>query len=202
MIGHGRPASFALALARAALILCACLVGQRDGAELRRPPNPCSCASPGAAAIPTRWLGRIAVDEGTLSKPETAGIGSRRGRFHLARRGPSSAFGRSARTKSTASKSPPKLVQLRSCKLNSRQTTKARRHDWKFHSPICPVIRTRCGSDDRGNTLEVQVVPQPALRIVATRDPLIFAPGEQCSFEMTPAIPNLTPGTDSSFKQP
>jgi hypothetical protein len=53
--------------------------------------------------------------------------------------------------------------------------------------------RTRL--DERGNTIDVQVVPRETLEITTRRDPLIFAPGEQFSFDLTPTVAGLEPGT-------
>jgi len=66
MIGHGRPASFALALVRAALILCACLAGSVM-AQNAPPAEPTQLRITWGGGDPARWLGRVAVDEGTLS---------------------------------------------------------------------------------------------------------------------------------------
>src|SRR6478735_8444204 len=90
MIGHGRPASFALALARAALILCACLVN--SGAAQNPPPaEPTQLRITWGGGDPVRWVGRIGVDEGTISnlkmleaEPDAVGsIWLEEGRLHI-----------------------------------------------------------------------------------------------------------------------
>src|SRR5262249_44493776 len=67
----------------------------------------------------------------------------------------------------------------------------------RFEIPLADLPRHpyQVRLDNRGNTLEAQTVAKPALRITPNRDPVIFAPGEQCSFELSPTMANLTPGT-------
>src|SRR3954454_5918421 len=66
MIGQGRPAFLRLALACAALSLCACPASR---ATAQNAPS----AEPMHLRItwggePTHWIGRVALDEGTLSE--------------------------------------------------------------------------------------------------------------------------------------
>src|SRR5207302_694558 len=79
MIGHGRPASLALALARAAVVLCACLP-QFAAAQNAPPSEATQLSITWGSGEASRWLGRIAVDNGSLSdlkvlspEPDAAG---------------------------------------------------------------------------------------------------------------------------------
>src|SRR5882757_2279886 len=194
MIGHGRPASFALALARAALLLCACLIGSAM-AQNAPPAEPIHLRITWGGGDPTRWLGRIAVDEGTLSnlkllesEPDAVGsIWLEEAQLHVR-----SISAHKVDSIEVAAQVGP------TAKLQIELAPDDKGSPPRLEIPIADLPRHpyQVRLDARGNTLEVQVVPPPALRIVASRDPLIFAPGEQCSFEMTPVIPNLTPGTD------
>lgn len=194
MIGHGRPAISVLALARAALVLCACLVGIAP-AQNAPPAEPTLLRITWGGGEPMRWLGRFAVDEGSLSnlkllesEPDAVGsIWLEEGQLHVN----SLSTHKVDSIEFAAQVSPTAKLQIELAAADKGSPP-------RLEIPLADLPRHpyQARLDDRGNTLEVQVVPQPALRIVASRDPLIFAPGEQCSFEMTPAIPNLTPGTD------
>src|SRR3954447_21528316 len=194
MIGHGRPASFALALARAAFVVCACLVGGAT-AQNAVPVEPTQLRITWGGGDPVRWLGRVAVDDGVLSNlkilesgPEAIGsIWLEDGQLRIG-----SLSAHKVHSIELAAQIGP------AAKLQIELAPDDKGSPPRLEIPIADLPRHpyQVRLDDRGNTLEVQVVPPPALRIVASREPLIFAPGEQCSFEMTPAITNLTPGTD------
>jgi hypothetical protein len=195
MIGHGRPASFALALARAALILCACLV---NSGAAQNPPSaePTQLRITWGGGDPVRWVGRIGVDEGALSnlkvleaEPDAVGsIWLEEGQLHIR----SLSAHRVDSIEVTSQVAPTAKLQIDLAAENSASPP-------RLEIPLADLPRrpyqVRLG-DRGGNTLEVQILPPSPLRIVANRDPLIYAPGEQCSFEMSPVIPNLTPGTD------
>jgi hypothetical protein len=194
MIGHGRPASSALALARAALVLCACLIG-RVSAQNPSPAEPTQLRITWGGGDAVRWLGRMGVDDGTVSnlklleaEPDAVGsIWLEEGQLRV--RSLSAHKVDSVEVTSQVGPTAKLRVELAPDDNGSPQ---------RLEIPLADLPRHpyQVRLDDRGNTLEVQVVPQPALRIVAARDPLIFAPGEQCSFELSPVIPNVTPGTD------
>jgi hypothetical protein len=63
--------------------------------------------------------------------------------------------------------------------------------------PLADILRRpyELRLDDRGNTLKVEHVPSDAIHIVMDRETLIFAPGEQLSFELRPELPDMAPGT-------
>ena len=66
MIGHGRPAFSFLALACAALILCACMASSA-AAQNQASSEPTQLRITWGGGDPVRWVGRIGVDEGTIS---------------------------------------------------------------------------------------------------------------------------------------
>ena len=66
MIGHGRPAFSSLALACAALILCACMASIA-AAQNQASSEPTQLRITWGGGDPVRWVGRIGVDEGTIS---------------------------------------------------------------------------------------------------------------------------------------
>src|SRR4051794_1071591 len=194
MIGHGRPASLALALARAAFVLCAFLVSHAT-AQRAVPVEPTQLRITWGGGDPIRWLGRVAVDDGTLSNlkllesaPDAVGsIWLEEGQLRI---------GSLSAHKVDSIEVAAQVGSAGKLQIELAPDDKA--FPPRLEIPLTDLPRHpyQVRLDDRGNTLEVQVVPEPALRIVASREPLIFAPGEQCSFEMTPAIANLTPGTD------
>ncbi len=179
---------------RAAILICACLVGSAP-AQNAPPAELTQLRITWGGGDPTRWLGRIAVDEGTLSnlkllesEPDAVGsIWLEQGQLHVR-----SLSAHKVDSIDVAAQCGP------TAKLEIELAPDDKGSPARREIPLADLPRHpyQVRLDDRGNTLEVQVVPPPALRIVASRDPLIFAPGEQCSFEMSPTIPNLTPGTD------
>src|SRR4051794_14259750 len=189
MIGHGRPASFAVALARAALILCACLISNVS-AENPPPAEPTQLRITWGGGDPVRWVGRIGIDEGAISnlkvleaEPDAVGsIWLEEGQLRV----------RSLSTHKVDSIEVTSQVGP-TAKLQIELAPEDKGSPPRLEIPLADLPRHpyQLRLDDRGNTLEVQVIAQPALRIVAGRDTLIFAPGEQCSFELSPAMPNL-----------
>jgi hypothetical protein len=198
MIGHGRPASLALALARAAVVLCACLA---TWAAAQNPPpaETVSLRITWGGGEASQWRGRIAVDDGSLSnlkllEPESDAAGSiwlDSGQIQVATLSPhkldrvevevqSSPHGRLLIDLAATDRPAPPRLEIPLADLP--------RHPYQVRL------------DDRGNTLEIRIVPPPALRISANRNPLIYAPGEQCSFEMLATISGLTPGTEINIQ--
>lgn len=194
MIGQGRPALLALPRARAAIVLCACLASAVS-AENVLPAEPTQLRITWGGGDPARWIGRIAVDEGALtnlklveSEPDGAGsIWLEEDQLRIA----SLSSHKVDSVEVTAQCGP-------TAKLQIELAPDGKGSPPRLEIPLADLPRHpyQARLDDRGNTLELRVIAPPALRIVTGRDPLIFAPGEQCSFEMSPTIPNLTPGTD------
>jgi hypothetical protein len=67
----------------------------------------------------------------------------------------------------------------------------------KADVPLADALRKpfRLPLDDRGAELVIQRAPNDALRIVTHRDSMIFAPGEQFTFDVQPALEEIEPGT-------
>jgi hypothetical protein len=194
MIGHGRPSSLALALARTAVGLCACLTAVA-AAQNPLPAEPLQLRITWGSGEASRWLGRLSVDDGSLSdlqllSPDADAPGS-----------------------IWLEKGALQVVTLSAHKFDSIEVAAKSSTSAKLHIELAPADKPggppldvpladlsrrpyQVRLDDRGNTLEVQLIPPPPLRISPKRDPLIFAPGETCSFELLAAIPNLMPGTD------
>jgi hypothetical protein len=184
----------ASALARMAIVLCA-FAARSGQAQTIPSAEPVQLRITWGGGDARRWAGRITVDDGTLSslkllETEADAVGSlwlEQGQLRI---GTLSAHKVDSIEVAAQSSATAKLqIELAPDDKGSAS---------RLEIPLADLPRHpyQVRLDDRGNTLEVQVVPQPALSIAATRDPLIFAPSEQCSFEMSPAIANLTPGTD------
>ncbi len=191
MIGHGRPASLASALARATIVLCACLCGRVAAQNLPAPPpEPIQLRITWGGGDASRWTGRITVGDGSLSNirllgPDADAAGSiwlEEGQVRVATLSAHKFDSVEIAAQSSAS-----------AKLQIELTPDDKGSPPRLEVPLADLPRHpyQVRLDDRDNTLEVQIVPQPALRIAPSRHPLIFAPGEQCSFEMSTAIANL-----------
>jgi hypothetical protein len=143
----------------------------------------------------SHWLGRIGVDDGALSNlrilsQEADAIGS---------------IWLENRQVCVNTPSPHKLDSVEvtaqssaNAKLQIELSPSDGGTGTRFEVPLADLPRHpyQTKLDGRGNTLEIQIVPAPALQIIPGRSQLIFAPGEHCSFELTPALPNLAPGTE------
>jgi hypothetical protein len=196
MIGHGRPASLAFALARAAIVLCACFTSVRGQNAPTVEPTQLRITWGGGDA--TRWQGRIRVADGKLgdlklleSNPDAVGsIWIEDGQVRVASLSPHKVDSVEVRVQ------PSSAAKLQ-IELGAIGDSSAP----QLEIPLADLSRrpyqSRLG--DHGNTLEVQVVPQPNLHIIPSRSPLIFLPGEQCSFDVSPTIPNVGPGTELSI---
>jgi hypothetical protein len=194
MIGHGRPASFALALARAMLLLCAGL-SQVAWAENSPPSESTLLRITWGGGEASHWLGRIAVDDGAISNLKILSQDAdAAGSIWL-----------DNRQLLVNTLSPHKLDSIEvaaqttaNAKLQIELSPNDGGAGTRFEVPLADLPRHpyQTKLDGHGNTLEIQIVSAPALSITPSRSPLIFAPGEQCSFEVTPKIPALAPGTE------
>ncbi len=194
MIGHGRPASLALVLARATVLLCACLTGGTL-AQILSAAEPVQLRITWGGGEASQWRGRIAIDDGSFSHlkllepdPDAAGsIWLDAGQIQVAALSPH----KLDRVEVETQLSPTAKIQI---DLTATDGTAPPR----LEIPLADLPRHpyQVRLDDRGNTLEIRIVPPPALRISANHNPLIYAPGEKCSFELTATMPNLTPGTE------
>jgi hypothetical protein len=194
MIGHGRPSSSASALARAAIVLCACMAGHAD-AQNAPVSEPVQLRISWSGVEPARWFGSVAVTDGSLTNlallgPEPDGPGS----FWLE-------DGRLRVATLSAHKSDCIVLTVDAnpaARLTIELSTNEKSAGQPIEVPLADVLRRSFETrlDERGSKFEIQVVPQPNLRMTANRDPLIFAPCETCSFELSTAIANLVPGTE------
>lgn len=197
MIGHGRPASLALALARSALVLCALLVGPTR-AQNAPPSEPIQLRVTWGGGEPTRWLGRINVEDGSFSNlnilgadadaPGSVWIEGRQIRVAALSTHKSDILEATLQANTTAK------LQI---ELGPDDKTPQRVPAPHFEVSLADLARHpyQVRLDERGNTLEIQIVALPALQIASKRDPPIFAPGETCSIELAPAPASVTPGT-------
>ena len=194
MIGQGSPASFAQALACAALIVCAFLTDTLPAQNVA-PTEPIQLRITWGGGDATYWLGQLSATEGSLSdlklldsNPDAAGsLWIEEGQLRVRSQSPHRVD--SVEVSAQVSPTAKLLVDLGPAGNNAPQ---------RLEIPLADLARHPYQSQlgDAANTIEVQIVPQPALRIAVNRDPVIYAPGEQCSFDLSTAIPNLTPGTD------
>jgi hypothetical protein len=221
MIGQGRPSSSTLALARTALVLCAVLTDPVFG-QLKLPPisapvesAPVPPAVPAAPSVtpiagpvtlqikwgggtPRQWTGRAAVDAGTLSDLKLLGTATDvagsiwldEGQLRIGALSPH----RMDQIEVTAV--GPSSAQL-SIEFADRTATPVR-----AQLPISELVHHphQMRLDDEGNTLEISVKPAPPLQITIQREAkangsLVFAPGEQLSFELGLELPNALHGT-------
>jgi hypothetical protein len=192
MFGQGRP-SFAIALARAAVILCAWL-SRESSAQSPAPAEPLQLRITWGDGEACRWTGRIMIDYGSLSGLKVLGsipdamasIWLENGQVRVAtlfahkRDSIELAAQPGANSKllvelAAPDKSPGTRLEIPVADLP--------RHPYQVHL------------DDHGNVFAVQLVAQSGLTVVPAREELIFAPGEQCSFEISASLPNLQPGT-------
>lgn len=197
MIGHGSPASFASALARAAFAVCA-LVALSSSARAVPTDEATLLRITWGGGEATRWTGQIGVDNGTLSslrilsdEPDAAGsvwLENTRLRVACISRHRHDAI-------EVALKSGPAAkLQI---ELAADDKSPTPQLPQRLEIPVADLPRRpyQVRLDNRGNTLEIQIVTRNQLQITAQRNPLIFSPGEHCLFDLATAIPNLTPGT-------
>ncbi len=196
MIGHGRPASVATALARAVLIVCAFLAEIASAQnQAVSPVEPIQLRITWGGGDPTYWLGRITVDKGSLSNlkllesnPDAVGsIWLEEGQLRI------------------RSLTPHKLDSIEvvaqvgpAAKLFIDLGPSTNSSPPRLEIPLADLTRHpyQMRLSDAGDTIEVQIVPQPAIRVATSRDLQFYAPGEQCTLDLSTSIPNLVPGTD------
>ena len=216
MFGHGRPSSLILALARSALALCAVLIGTLPGQEIatdRAPNIPPVNASPTASASESmhlriawgggesrQWVGKAQLDRGALSNVELLGaeadaVGTAWLDGTMLRIGTLSPHKSDiVEITATAPSDALLLVEL---------AAEAKATPVQAQVPLADLARRpyQLRLDDRGNTLEIALIPNPTLQITvkgdaSQREALIFAPGQQLSFEMTLQLPAALHGTN------
>ncbi len=215
MFGHGRPSSLAFALARTALALCAVLANSAWGqviTPVTAPTNESSGAVQIAAASePVRlriswgggearaWVGEVRLDKGSLSNlkplgtdPDAAGsVWVEGGRLRIGALSPH----KSDRVEIAAESVPNAQLLIELAGDTKVAPVKAQvALDELTRRPL------QLRLDDQGNTLEITLIPTPILQISIkgdpqSRDSLVFAPGQQLSFEMALQLPNALHGT-------
>jgi len=199
MIGQGRPTKSARALARIALAVCALWSCIAFAQEASPPNDPQRLHIAWGGGEPTRWTGRISLDKGSLSDlkllstdADAAGsLWTDSSQLHIADIVPH----KSDIVELAASATPDAVLVV-------ELSSEANAPPAKIQVPLADLQRRPFQGrlDDRGNTLEVRLVPESSLRIrilgdSSARDTLVFAPGEQLSFEIAPAIPAALHGT-------
>ncbi|HEX5472806.1 MAG TPA: hypothetical protein VFW73_13025, partial [Lacipirellulaceae bacterium] len=194
MIGHRRPASLVFALARAAMFLCACLSA---GAFAQNPPaaEPLKLRITWGGGEASQWHGQIAVDDGSFSNlnllesesDATASIWLDDGKLQVATLSPHELD----RIELNVQSGPNAKILVDLAAIGHSAPP-------RLEIPLTDLPRHpyRVRLDDRGNTLEIRVIPPPSLRIEAKRRSLVYGPGESCSFELRALIPGLAPGTE------
>lgn len=147
----------------------------------------------------TRWQGRIRVTDGTLgdlqlleSNPDALGsIWIEDGQVRIA----SLSSHKVDSVEVTIQSSSAAKLQI---ELGATGESAAP----QLEIPLADLSRRSYQSrlGEHGNTIEVQIISQPNLHITPSRSPLIFLPGERCSFDVSPTIPNVGPGTELTIQ--
>jgi hypothetical protein len=215
MLGHGSPSSFALALASSSVLSCAVLADRAVGQE-RGPAALPAIAAPAEPPItpaqdPLRlqltwgdgevgaWIGRVQVDRGTFTDLALLGLDADAagsawldgGQLRIGDLSPH----KSDSIEVTAEASPDAklIVELASGPAATPAHAQV---------PLADLAKRpfQIRLDDRGNTLDVAMVPKPVVQILIKRDSpqqdsLIFSPGQQLSFEATLELPGSLHGT-------
>ncbi len=213
MIGHGSPTLSVTACARdapppergfnchrrraiiatIALLLCALFTGSTSAQEASlNEPMRLHIAWGGGDA--SAWVGRISLSDGSLSDLKLLGpAADSAGSIWLE--------GGQVRVNALSARNQD-VIQLHA---NAGQSTQlfvelspdASKPASRIAVPLVDIMRRpfEIRLDDRGNTLKVEHVPADSLRIAPDRETLIFAPGEQFSFDLHPSLPDMAPGT-------
>ena len=199
MIGHGRPTSRARALARIALALCALLATVASAQETTPVNEPIRLHIAWGGGDAGAWTGRVSLDKGSLSNlkllsPDADAAGSMwvdQSQVHIA----DMSAHKSDVVEVAANASPDAtlLVELSS----GPQVGPA-----KIQIPLADLQRRPFQQrlDAQGNTLDVRIISNSPLHIkikgaAASSQSLIFSPGEQLSFELSPVLPAALHGT-------
>lgn len=199
MIGHGRPTSRARAHARVALALCALLATVASAQETTPVNEPIRLHIAWGGGDAGAWTGRVSLDKGSLSNlkllssdADAAGsLWIDQSQLHIA----DISAHKSDVVEVAANASPDAtlLVELSS----GPQVGPS-----KVQIPLADLQRRPFQQrlDALGNTLDVRVIPNSPLHIkikgeAASGQKLIFSPGEQLSFELSPVLPAALHGT-------
>jgi hypothetical protein len=215
MIGHGRPSLSPIARARdapfslrtfarhlcaitspIALLLCA-MLGSAANAQDAPGVAPLRLRISWGGASPTMWTGRAWLDDGLLTELKLLGTAAdRAGSIWLQ--------DRQVRINSLSPRTLD-VIEVTASATSSAQLLVALTPASSFGGntpapvkvPLADVLRRSVAVrlDEHGNTLRVERVPPESLEIVTDRKALIFAPGEQFSFELRPQLSDMAPGT-------
>ncbi|HEX3599272.1 MAG TPA: hypothetical protein VHU84_03970, partial [Lacipirellulaceae bacterium] len=199
MIGHRRPSSLIVALARIALVLCAMIPRYASAQEAEAPNEPIRLCITWGGGEANPWVGTIRLDQGTLSKLKLLGLdadaaGSMWIDQDQVRIGSLSPH----RTDSleVIASAPP------NAKLTVELATGPKAIPAQAQVLLADLSRRpyQLRLDERGNTLEVRIIPAPTLDISiknggSDSDALIFAPGSQLLCELTPVLAAALHGT-------
>ena len=160
MIGHGRPSSLALALARIALLACAVLVSSASAQEITPPNEPVRLHISWGGGDANQWTGRISLDRGSLSDLKLLGIDAdaagsfwlEQAQLRIATLSPHKSD--SIEISANAAPDAKLLIEL---SPGSNATPS------KAAVPLADLLRRpyQLRLDDRGNTLDIRVVPTP-----------------------------------------
>ena len=142
----------------------------------------------------SRWFGRVWLDEGSLSNLKLLGLAAdsagsvwlQDGELHVASISP--------REQDSIELAAIATVQSQ---LSIELSPDSKKPPSPIRVPLADVLARPyvMRLDERGNTLQIEVVPDEPLHIATGTDPLIFAPGEQFSFDLRPILADAVPGT-------
>ncbi len=205
MIGHGRPSSLAIFAARkacagwlalaAAVTLAMCVVITVPAAAQDIPSDdPLRLRIAWGGSEASRWFGRLWIENGSLSNLKLLGLSADSAGSIWLQDGAVQVATLSARKHDVIEVA---AVARHDSKLLFELSTEERGTSAQVTVSLAELRRRPYlrNLDDRGNTLQVELVPANALRITTDREPLFFAPGEQFSFELKPMLPDIVPGT-------
>lgn len=201
MTGQGRPLSFVVAHARWALALAICAVVSiaANAQNATTPAEPMRLQITWGGGDANIWVGQIALDQGTLADLKFVA--------------PSADAAGSVWLEPTGLRiralSPHKVdsVELAAtapaeAKLLVELSANAQSQPVRVQVPVAELARRpfQMRLDERGNTFEVHVIPNPTLKIaIAARQDgdsnLIFTRGEQLTFQVEPLLPASLHGT-------
>jgi hypothetical protein len=215
MLGQGRPSSLALAPAGIALLFCAALADFADGQArtpatlpaITRPDEP--PITPKAEPVRLRltwggsearaWIGSAQLDKGVISDLKLLGLDADAAGSAWLERGQLRIGDLSPHVLDcvdiTAEAAPDAQLVV---ELAAEPTEAPARAQVAIADLAKRPYQIRL--DDRGNTLEIAIVPHPIVQISINRnerqqESLIFSPGEQLSFAATLALPASLHGT-------
>lgn len=196
MIGHGRPSSLALKIARAGILflgLIATFLPCAVAADrLLEQPARLRVAWRGQES--RRWSGRIAVEGGSLADLKLLGMDADAagsiwiddGVVHVAAIRPHKFDGFDVT-----------MAAPEGAKLTVELSPDGAVAPTKIEVPIASAMRQpfRRSLEVPGSELVVHRAPNDSLRIETARDSLIFEPGDRFTFSVRPVLDELTPTT-------